>query len=92
MGIFSDSNFYVFLPINKQMLETLLILGNFKHPFLCSVAFIFRVHKKMTESYLVRKKTTPDLSIVKRLGGSRAANVRTILQLYAMWKHLNGIS
>ena len=46
----------------------------------------------MTESYLVRKKTTPDLSIVKRLGGSRAANVRTILQLYAMWKHLNGIS
>ncbi len=55
------------------MLETLLILGNFKHPFLCSVAFIFRVHKKMTESYLVRKKTTPDLSIVKRLGGSRVA-------------------
>ena len=46
----------------------------------------------MTESYLVRKKTTPDLSIVKRLGGSRTANVLTILQLYAMWKHLNGIS
>ena len=35
------------------------------------------------------KKTTPDLSIVKRLGGSRTANIRTILQLYAIWKPLN---
>ena len=45
-----------------------------------------------TSEVPTNKITTPDLSIVKRLGGSRAANVRTILQLYAMWKHLNGIS
>ena len=35
-----------------------------------------------TSEVPTNKKTTPDLSIVKRLGGSRAANVRTILQLY----------
>lgn len=45
-----------------------------------------------TSEVPTNKKTTPDLSIVKRLGGSRTANVLTILQLYAMWKHLNGIS
>lgn len=73
------------------MLETFSLRLEFKHLFLL-YRFIFRVHKKMTESYLVRKKTTPDLSIVKRLGGSRTANVLTILQLYAMWIHLNGIS
>lgn len=51
------------------MLETLLILGNFKHPFLCSVAFIFRVHKKMTESYLVRKKNDPRFEHCKEAWG-----------------------